>query len=271
MLTPEHYSTKVESDRSGLVKLSTCQVILLRYMVANFNHDSCWDPIQLFDDRKWRGLWSPISVLLVSEWNFHHFWGFGDWPHFETPIFIEGVTGISWFWDAQIELLRYWHSSPYSSEVLPQWWGRSNQCLVWCLVLALDREWLLKFTIFIKLAWTKHLRISWDDLSLSSQILGCKCWFSFVCCICVVLVSPLPPCHCLRWFCWSNVSSWKPWNRVPGTLHCLLVWDFQFLSCKLKGFHYKSLEIMTTEEVTSGTSNKNSPLPLLPGRCESEV
>ena len=109
-----------------------------------------------------------------------HFWGFGDWPHFETPIFIEGVTGISWFWDAQIELLRYWHSSPYSSEVLPQWWGRSNQCLVLCLVLALDREWLLKFTIFIKLAWTKHLRISWDDLSLSSQILGCKCWF-FIC------------------------------------------------------------------------------------------
>lgn len=155
-------------------------------MVANFNHDSCWDPIQLFDDRKWRGLWSPIGVLLVSYWNFHQFWGFGDWPHFETPIFVKGVTGIiehfmilrcpNW----QIELLRYWQSSPYSSEVLPQWWGRSNQCLVWCLVLDTGQRMVVEVHYLHKAGMneTSENILRWFESELSNfgvQMLGFIC------------------------------------------------------------------------------------------------
>lgn len=211
-------------------------------MVANFNHDSCWDPKNSCLMIENGGAFEvPLVYCFFPTENFTNFEDLEIDLILRHPFLLKELlelSNISWFWDAQIDKLNCWdidNRHPTVPRFYPNGEADQISALFGVWFWTLDREWLLKFTIFIKLAWTKHLRISWDDLSLSSQIFGCKFWFSFVCCICVFFVSPLPPCHCLRWFCWSNVSSWKPWNRVPGTLHCLLVWDFQFLSGKLKG------------------------------------
>ena len=112
----------------------------------------------------------------VSFWDTHFY--LKDW------LLVTGIIANFMIWDAQIELLSYWSAifkkalSPYSSEVLPQWWGRSNQCLVWCLVFGHWAENACWSSSSFK-SWDQT-RI-WDDLSLSSQIFLHKCLMPFVC------------------------------------------------------------------------------------------